>query len=456
MGTTRLRDLGVAIAGLPTGANNAITDVAGVRVGQVTLVEGGGPLRPGAGPIRTGVTAILPHGGNLFEDKVAGAVHTINGFGKVTGFEQVRELGTIEAPIVLTNTMNVGLVFDAVGTYMVRDNPALGISTGALNRVVGETNDGFLNDLQGRHVREAHVWEAIQSAAGGPVAEGSVGAGTGTVCFGFKGGIGTASRVALDGAATVGALVQTNFGTREHLLVLGAPIGQHFRDRLLPGVAPAGQIRPVSPATPGARGDFASSRPGPAWSHAGGAPRRTDRPFTRTDTAQPPTGGPRAPTPLVAPDPEPVPELEPTPDLEPAPGPLDAPPGFGSIMIVLATDAPASAHLLGRMARRAAFGLARTGAIAEDGSGDFVIAFSTTNRRPHYHRPPDRRVVDTPRLAEDPWTVAAVFAAVVEAVEEAILNALVAAETVIGRDDHIAYALPHGELGDLLTRYGRR
>jgi D-aminopeptidase len=160
--------------------------------------------------------------------------------------------------------------------------------------------------------------------------------------------------------------------------------------------------------------------------------------------------------PLIAPDPEPVPELEPTPDLEPAPWPLEPPPAPGSIMIVLATDAPASSHLLERMAKRAAFGLARTGAIAEDGSGDFVIAFSTTNRRPHYHRPPERQILEVPRLAEDPWTMAAVFTAVVEAVEEAILNALVAAETLTGRDDHIAYALPRAELGDLLTRYGRR
>ncbi|HEY7782347.1 MAG TPA: P1 family peptidase [Ktedonobacterales bacterium] len=451
MGAMRLRDLGVAIDGLPAGALNAITDVPGVRVGQVTIIAGSGPLLPGDGPMRTGVTAIVPHGGNLFEDKVAAAVHTINGFGKVAGFEQVRELGTIEAPILLTNTMNVGLVFDAVGTYMVRDNPALGVSTGALNRVVGETNDGFLNDLQGRHVREAHVWEAIQKAAGGPVAEGNVGAGTGTVCFGFKGGIGTASRVLFDGAITVGALAQTNFGTRTNLMVLGAPIGRHFRDRLLPGVAPVEQTTAGFPtagptavgptAATAQRGERVVSRPESA---------RSTGTRQRTDTARGSGGGVPAPSPLIAPDPEPV------PDLEPAPWLVEPPPAPGSIMIVLATDAPASSHLLERMAKRAAFGLARTGAIAEDGSGDFVIAFSTTNRRPHYHRPPDRHVVDVARLAEDPWTVAGMFTAVVEAVEEAILNALMAAETLTGRDDHIAYALPHDELRELLMRYGRR
>lgn len=157
---TRLRELGVTPGRLPAGPHNAITDVPGMRVGHVTLIAGEGPLAPGQGPVRTGVTAILPHGGDLFEEQVAAAVHTINGFGKVVGFEQVRELGTIEAPILQTNTMNVGLAADALGTYMMRDHPMLGIRGGALNRVVRETNDGFLNDLRGRHVREEHVWRS--------------------------------------------------------------------------------------------------------------------------------------------------------------------------------------------------------------------------------------------------------------------------------------------------------
>src|SRR5690348_2471157 len=381
----RLRDLGVTPGDLPAGPLNAITDVPGVRVGHVTLISGSGPLRPGEGPVRTGATAILPHAGNLFREKVAAAVHTINGYGKVFGFEQVRELGTLEAPILLTNTMNVPLVADAVGAYLMRETPELGVSASSGNRVVGETSDGFLNDLRGRHVREEHVWRAIESAAEGPVVEGNVGAGTGTICFGFKGGIGTASRRLFDGAVTVGALVQSNFGSRPHLLVLGAPIGRHFRDRLLPGTAPAATETPA-PSTPA------------------------------------------------------------------------EPPGQGSIMIVLATDAPASTHFLERMAKRAAFGLARTGSVCEDVSGDFVIAFSTTNRIPQHMHAPEQPIErgETARLSEDAWTASLLFAAVVEAVEEAILNSLVAAETMIGRDDHIAYALPHDELAELLTYYHRR
>ncbi|HST89569.1 MAG TPA: P1 family peptidase [Ktedonobacterales bacterium] len=384
----RLRDLGVTPGDLPAGPLNAITDVPGVRVGHVTLIAGSGPLRPGVGPVRTGATAVLPHAGNLFREKVAAAVYTINGYGKVAGFEQVRELGTLEAPILLTNTMNVPLVADAAGTYMMRATPELGMSASSGNRVVGETSDGFLNDLRGRHVREEHVWRAIESAAEGPVVEGNVGAGTGTICFGFKGGIGTASRRLFDGAVTVGALVQSNFGSRPHLLVMGAPIGRHFRDRLLPGTVPAATEKQETPA-----------------------------PSTPTE-----------------------------------------PPGQGSIMIVLATDAPASTHFLERMAKRAAFGLARTGSVCEDVSGDFVIAFSTTNRVPQHMREPERPTerVEAARLSEDAWTASALFAAVVEAVEEAILNSLVAAETMIGRDDHIAYALPRDELAELLTYYHRR
>ncbi|HEV7128972.1 MAG TPA: P1 family peptidase [Ktedonobacterales bacterium] len=367
----RLRDLTLVRGELPTGPHNAITDVPGVRVGHTTLITGEGPLVPGSGPVRTGVTAIVPHAGNLFRDKVAGAVHTVNGFGKVMGFEQVRELGTIESPILLTNTLNVGLVTDALATYLLRDNPEIGVSTSSVNPLVGETNDGFLNDLRGRHVREQHVWQAIATAAGGPVAEGNVGAGTGTLCFNFKGGIGTASRQIFAGTLTVGALVQTNFGSRRQLRVLGVPIGAHFLDRLLPATLP--------------------------------------------DT------------------------------------PPDAAPGQGSIMVVLATDAPASPHLLKRMAKRAALGLARTGSIAEGSSGDFVIAFSTTNRTAHAMRPSDLHSGQRTLLEEDAWTVTALFTAVVETVEEAVLNALVAAETMIGRDNHIAHALPRDELERLLT-----
>jgi D-aminopeptidase len=252
----------------------------------------------------------------------------------------------------------------------MRDHPALGLTGGALNRVVGETNDGFLNDLRGRHVREEHVWRAIDTANDGLVAEGNVGAGTGTIGFGFKAGIGTASRCLFDGQFTVGALVQTNCGSRPLLRVLGAPIGEHFQGRLLPARGP-----------------------------------------------------------------------------EPAPG-------DGSIMLVVATDAPASSQLLERMAKRTTFGLARTGAIGEHTSGDFAIAFSTTNRTPQLSQRPGTLIREVVRISEDAWTMSELFLGVVEAVEEALLNSLVAAETMTGRDGNTVHALPRDELAELLRRYG--
>lgn len=357
---TRIRDFDVVPGFLPTGPLNAITDVGGVLVGHTTMIDGEGRLRPGSGPVRTGCTAILPHGGNLFRDKVTAAVHTINGFGKAAGFEQVRERGVIETPILLGNTLNVGRITDAVVGYMLRENPDIGITTGTVNAVVGECNDGFLNDVQGRHLREAYVWNAIERATAGPVQEGNIGGGTGTHCYQFKGGIGTASRVVLEGRYTVGVLVQTNFGQRRELRVLGAPVGRHLTDAYMP-------------------------QPGP-----------------------------------------------------------------GSIMLIVATDAPLTSRQLGRLAKRATFGLARTGTICDDGSGDFVIAFSTAAR--WRHEPTD--VVElTERVAESGRTIDAFFAATIEAVEEAILNALVAAETMTGRDDNILHAIPHERLAELLRHY---
>jgi D-aminopeptidase len=356
---TRLRDLGVTPGRLPAGETNAITDVTGVRVGHVTLISGEGKLRPGEGPVRTGATAIVPHEGNVFREKVAAAVYTINGFGKVAGFEQIRERGTLETPILLTNTLNVGLVADAVTSYMLRDNIDIGMTTGTVNPVVGECNDGFLNDIRGRHVREEHVWQAIESAASGSVAEGNVGAGTGTAICQYKGGIGTASRLVMEGAFTVGALVQTNFGLREELTVLGVPVGEALREDDLPQ------------------------------------------------------------------------------------------PGAGSIMIVLATNAPFSALQLERLAKRATFGLARTGSICADQSGDFVIAFSTSNRTSHY---PDN-VIDTGlRFVNDGETINEFFLGAIEAVEEAILNALVAAKTMTGRDGNTLHEIPENRLTQLLER----
>ncbi len=356
----RLRELGVTPGLLSPGSHNAITDVPGVRVGHTTLITGEGPLLPGEGPVRTGVTAILPHGGNLFAQKVVAAVQTLNGYGKAAGFEQVRELGVIETPIVLTNTLNVGSTVDAVISAMLRANPEIGITTSTVNAVVGECNDGFLNDIQGRHVRAKHVWHSIERAAAGPVTEGNVGAGTGTSCFGFKGGIGSASRQT--GKYTVGALAQTNFGSRPHLTMLGVPVGQHFADRLLPA----------------------------------------------------------------------------------------SPPGPGSIMIVLGTDAPLSSRQLGRLARRAAFGLARTGSISSNGSGDFVVAFTTAHPRPHS---PAGTVEPVTRIPDEAHAVIdGLFLAVVEAVEEAILNALLMADTMTGRDGNTLYALPAEEVRRLLHR----
>lgn len=232
---TRIRDFGILPGTLPAGPHNAITDVPGVRVGHTTLI--GGEV------VRTGVTAIVPHDGNLFLDKVPAAVHTINGFGKACGFEQIRDMGTLETPVLLTNTLNVPRVADALISYMLTHNPRIGRdSTGTVNPVVGECNDGIVNDIRARHVGQADVIAAIESASDGPVAEGNVGAGTGTACYQFKGGIGTASRQIrmADDVFTLGTLLQTNFGTREELRVMGAPVGQFLQDILMPDMDAGG------------------------------------------------------------------------------------------------------------------------------------------------------------------------------------------------------------------------
>lgn len=358
----RIRDLGLSLGHLSPGLFNAITDVKGVQVGHTTLIDGEGPLRPGYGPIRTGATAILPHPGNLYRDKVAAAVHTINGYGKVAGFEQVRELGSIETPILLTNTLNVGLVSDAVVGYMLRNNPEIGITAGGVNPVVGECNDGFLNDIRGRHVHAEHVWAAIESAQGGKFEEGNVGAGTGTAAFEFKGGIGTASRRIPDdlGGFTIGTLVQTNFGNARDLVIAGVPVGAELT----------------------------------------------------------------------------------------APAPPDA--GDGSIMIVLATDAPCIARQLGRLAHRAAFGLGRVGSLGAAGSGDFVIAFSTTSRWP---QKPQDLLASRLHLENEPAVISALFQGVIEGVEEAVLNALLCAETMTGRDGNTRLAIPIDHLVDIFKRH---
>lgn len=367
----RIRELGIYHSELSTGLQNAITDVAGVTVGHRTLIEGEGAWT-GNGPFRTGVTVVLPHQGNLYQEKVAAAVHTINGFGKVAGFEQVRELGTIETPIALTSTLNVPRVVDALMTIAIEQNPHIGLGFAAtgrqgyasVNPVVGETSDGFLSDMQARPIGTADVRLALAQASSGAVREGAVGAGTGTSCYGWKGGIGTASRVLpvqADGY-TVGALVQSNFGSPEELTISGVPVGRHH---LPPTVS------------------------------------------TRLED--------------------------------------------GSIMIVLATDAPLDARQLGRICQRAAFGLARTGSTCHGGSGDFVIAFSTTNRVPDR---PKKVVAAQTAVYEQP--IMSLFAlAVIEAVEEAIYNSLLMAQTVVGRDGNVRHGLPAAEVVTLMERYGR-
>jgi D-aminopeptidase len=349
----RVRDLGLQPGVLPPGANNAITDVAGVRVGHRTLIRGEA--------VRTGVTAILPYGGNLFQSKVPAAVWVGNGFGKAAGFLQIRELGNLETPIVLTNTLAVGTAVEAVVGWTL-EQPG-NEQVRSVNAVVGETNDGFLNDIRGRQVTAADVRAALAAAAAGPVEEGSVGAGTGTMAFGWKGGIGTSSRVLPEdlGGWTVGALVQTNF---DGVLAMdGVPLGEKL-------------------------GRY---------------------PFQKAIE-----GGDRRP-------------------------------GDGSCMIVLATDAPLSSRNLERMAARAIMGLARTGSFMSNGSGDFVIAFSTRNPIPFESKELTRTVEEVRNDAMSP-----LFLATVEAVEEAVYNSLLRATDVTGSEGHKGEALPIDKVRELL------
>ncbi len=239
----RARDIGLTIGQMPTGAQNAITDVPGVRVGHTTLIWGRGTLAPGHGPVRTGVTAILPHAGDVFRQKVAGVVHRLNGFGEVTNSEQVREMGVIESPILLTGTLNVPRVADAALDWALARDPEMGVTTWGPSPVVAECSDFWLNDIRGRHVTPEHVIAAIEGASDGPVAEGGVGGGTGMSCCEFKGGIGTSSRVLPEeaGGYVVGALVMSNFGRREHLLIDGVPVGRELLDWKPSEPAPEGR-----------------------------------------------------------------------------------------------------------------------------------------------------------------------------------------------------------------------
>ena len=351
----RIRELGVSPGILAPGPENAITDVGGVRVGHRTIIEGDS--------IRTGVTAVVPHAGNLFQQKVPAAVHVGNGFGKAAGFLQVQELGNLETPIILTNTLAVGTAIDAVvGWTMSRPGNE---SIRSVNAVVGETNDGWiLNDIRRRRVKPEDVVAAIESAKTGPVQEGSVGAGTGTVAFGWKGGIGTSSRRLPPtlGGWMVGALVQTNFGGL--LTIDGVRVGERL-------------------------GRFSFRE-----------------------------------------------------ELAGAPGS-----GDGSCMIVLATDAPLSARNLERLSKRAMLGLARAGSFVGNGSGDFVIAFSTRNLVPYGSKEKLRRSEEVENDAMDP-----LFLAAVESVEEAVYNSLTKATTITGAGGRTVEAIPIDRLRELLVR----
>ncbi len=392
----RARDLGIKIGRIKTGRYNAITDVAGVRVGHVTLIEGAGKLVPGTGPIRTGVTAILPHGNDLFLEKVTGAVLSINGFGEVTNSEQIHEMGCIEGPIMLTNSLNVARVADAVIDWSLDRNKAMGTETWGISPVVAETNDMYLNDIRGRHVQRDHVFLAIDSAKGGPVEEGAVGGGTGMICYDFKGGIGTASRKLPDklGGYTVGILAQTNFGWRPQLIIDGVPVGRELE-----------HYKPV-----------------------------------RRKVINPPAKSVGAVLDEVKG------KLAPAPKGETV---LDG----GSVIVVLATDAPCSTRILTRLARRAQNGLARTGSHTGNTSGDFVIAFSTTRRKKHFA---DALTYPAEQIIEQGDLINHLFWAVVEATEEAVLNSLFKADTMIGRDDRVVPGLPIEETVALMNKYGRK
>jgi D-aminopeptidase len=367
----RARELGIVVGSGSPGPNNAITDVAGVWVGHVTLIEGNGPLAVGIGPVRTGVTVILPSGtigsGALF----AGS-HRLNGNGEVTGLEWIRESGLLTTPIALTNTHSVGVVRDALIAHEAARRPADELFWSL--PVVAETWDGRLNDINGMHIRPEHVDEALANASDGPVPEGNVGGGTGMICHGFKGGIGTASRRLSESAGgfTIGVLVQANHGRRERLAVNGVPVGEHIPHQEVP--------------VPG-RG---------------------------------------APVP---------------------------PEGSGSIIVVVATDAPLLPHQCVRLAQRPGLGIARMGGAGENSSGDMFLAFSTANQVPPGETPSDRRVIDVAML--DGAAIDPLFYAVIEATEEAILNALLQAETMTGRDDVTAYALDERRLVQILSTYGR-
>jgi D-aminopeptidase len=365
----RARDLGIKLGRLTPGRWNAITDVEGVRVGHTTLISGEGELRIGHGPVRTGVTVILPRPDDVAHNPVMAGYHVLNGNGEMTGTAWIQELGTINTPIALTNTHSVGVVRDALISYSVERGNLAYDQTWSLP-VVAETYDGLLSDINGMHVRPEHVYAALDSAASGPVAEGCVGGGTGMIAHGFKGGIGTASRVVAEqhGGWTVGVLVQANYGSRMLFRVDGVPVGREI-------------------------------------------------PFSEV-----PPGG--------------MPQNE----------------GAGSIIVVVATDAPLLPSQCQRLAQRATLGVARMGGLGENSSGDIFVAFSTGNQGLAQVET-DRTPINVRMLPNGAMTP--LFEAAAEATEEAILNAMCMATTTVGINNHVAYALPLDRLCEIMRAYNR-
>ena len=363
---TRARDIGIPFEGAP-GKFNAITDVAGVEVGYTTLVSGEGKLEVGKGPVRTGVTAILPRGHNSLNDPVYAGFFSLNGNGEMTGTAWLEESGFLEGPIIITNTHSVGVARDAVIAWRIKQGAADKTGYWWSLPVVGETWDGWLNDINGFHVKPEDVWHALESAHGGAIEEGSVGGGTGMICYEFKGGNGTASRKIdmkdkTGGAVrsfTVGVFLQANFGRRPQLTIAGIPVGKKI--------------------------------PGEVYKEES-----------------------------------------------------------GSCIAVVATDAPLLPNQLKRLARRVSLGLARTGTVSGNGSGDLFLAFSTANAGAANSDPLTHSVETIPNDRMDP-----IFTAVVEATEEAIVNALVDNQGMTGRDNHRVDALPRNRLRELLKKYNR-
>ena len=376
----RARDLGIIVGTYPPGPWNAITDVEGVKVGQITLIQGDGVLVPGKGPVRTGVTVVVPRD-DVWHEKVPAGSFVLNGTGEMTGLAWIAESGFLEYPIALTNTLNVPRVANGVMTWMFQQYPEIGISDDTLTPVVAECDDSRLNDSQGRHVTEQHVVAALDGATSGPIEEGTVGAGTGMISYQFKGGIGTASRQLprKEGEYRVGVLVNANQGRRQELMIAGVPVGRLYD--LNKGDSPKN-----------ARGD---QRSAPIMSHIPGVSGDS-----------------------------------------------------GSIIIIIATDAPLDSRQLARLSRRAALGLARTGSVSHHGSGDFILAFSTANIIPHY---PDDPTITMKRLADTHLNP--ILAATVEATEEAIVNALLRATTVVGRDGRRAEAISISRLQEIIQSY---